>query len=110
MVRELKEGFLGWLSGQLLPPFPIIADYDRLVQRWIREVVLVRRHRTTQRVVGEAWRDERSRLREIPERVRLKYATATTVGLPSSPTAVEQRALGEVVQLRDLREYEAMAR
>lgn len=110
MVRELKEGFLGWLSGQLLPPYPTLADYDAVVQRWIREVVMARRHRTTKRVVGEAWEEERPLLKQIPERVRVKYAGAETVALPVPHSDERQRALGEIVELRDLREYEAVAR
>lgn len=109
MVRELKEGFLGWLSGQLLPPYPTLADYDALVQRWIREVVRARKHRTTGRVVSEAWADEQPLLRQIPERVRLRYAGGELVALPSSENVALQRALGELVQLRDLREYEAVS-
>ena len=30
MIRELKESFLPWLSRQLLPPSPTLADYDAL--------------------------------------------------------------------------------
>jgi len=109
MIRELKEGFLGWLSGQLLPPYPTIADYDALARRWIREVVLIRTHRTTRRVVGEAWGEERPLLHEIPERVRAKYA-GSVIALPATVGSEQQRVLGDVVQLRDLREYEEIAR
>jgi len=109
MIRELKEGFLGWLSGQLLPPYPSIADYDALARRWIQEVVLVRTHRTTKRVVGEAWLEERPLLREIPERVRARYA-GNAISLPATAERAQLRALGEVVQLRDLRDYEEAAR
>src|SRR5207248_6452709 len=66
MVRELKESLLPWLSGQPLPPVPSLAAYDALARRWIEEVVLVRRHRTTGRIVGEAWAEERPRLEAIP--------------------------------------------
>src|SRR5207244_8810404 len=69
MVREVKESFLAWLSGQRLPLRPTLADYDKLARRWIVEVVLHRRHRTTRRVVGEAWADERALLTPIPARV-----------------------------------------
>jgi transposase len=109
MVREVKESFLAWLSGQLLPPRPTIADYDTMGRRWIEEVVLERRHRTTGRVVGEAWTEEREMLVVIPERVRQKYANKLVV-LPTPATGEEQRQLGEVVEMRDLREYEAAAR
>jgi len=69
MVREVKESFLAWLSGQVLPRHPTLADYDAFARRWIIEVVLRRRHRTTHRVVGEAWADERATLGPIPARV-----------------------------------------
>jgi transposase len=58
-----------WLTGQGLPASPSIADYDRLARRWALEVVAKRRHRTTGRVIGEAWEQERGLLREIPDRV-----------------------------------------
>jgi transposase len=110
MIRELKESFLPWLSRQLLPPRPTLAEYDALARRWIQEVVLKRRHRTTKRVVGEAWLDERLQLRAVAERVLAKY----TVNLPVIPVRVAtdhiQRQLGEVVQLRSLSDYEEVAR
>lgn len=34
MVREVKESFLAWLSGQPLPQHPTLADYDALGRRW----------------------------------------------------------------------------
>src|SRR5438552_13348270 len=68
-IRELKEDFLRWLTGQVLPTSPTLADYDRLAGRWAVEVVATRRHRTTGRVVGEAWAEERSLLQAIPERI-----------------------------------------
>lgn len=46
LIRELKEGFWGWLSSQLLPPHPTIADYDALVRLWIQELVLRRAERS----------------------------------------------------------------
>jgi transposase len=68
-IREVREDFLRWLTGQVLPARPSLADYDRLARRWALEVVATRRHRTTGRVVGEAWAEERSHLREIPKRI-----------------------------------------
>src|ERR1700730_9934021 len=105
MIRELKESFLPWLSRQLLPPQPAIADYDALARRWIQEVVLERRHRTTRRIVGYAWADERPLLRAIPERVLTKYTANLTV-LPLPAVNNEQRQLGDVVQIRLLSDYE----
>ena len=105
MIRELKESFLPWLSRQLLPPRPAIIDYDALARRWIQEVVLRRRHRTTRRIVGYAWADERPLLRPIPERVLAKYTANLTV-LPLPAVNNEQRQLGDVVQIRRLSDYE----
>ena len=105
MVRELKESLLPWLSGQLLPAAPTLADYDALARRWIEEIVLVRRHRTSGRIVGEAWADERPLLEPIPPRILAGLASGR-----AAPTAVvidlELRRRGEQVQVRDLAEYE----
>ena len=69
VIRELKEDFLRWLTGQVLPSRPAVADYDRLVRTWCDEVVATRRHRTTGRVVLEAWASERQLLAPVPERL-----------------------------------------
>jgi transposase len=39
VIREVKEDFLPWLTGQPLPPRPTLADYDALGRRWATEVV-----------------------------------------------------------------------
>lgn len=107
LVRELKESLLPWLSGQVLPHRPTLADYDALARRWIEAVVLARRHRTTQRIVGEAWADERSRLAPIPPRILAGVVGGPAVGVPApSVIDLEQRRRGEQVQVRDLAEYE----
>ena len=109
LVRELKESLLPWLSGQVLPRRPTLADYDALARCWIQEVVLGRRQRTTGRVIGEAWAEEQASLRPLPARA---LAQATLV--PTSPAArvidLQQHRRGEHVQLRDLSEYAAVAR
>jgi transposase len=109
MVRELKEGFLPWLSGRLLPPEPGLFDYDLMVQQWIHEMVLKRRHRTTGRVVEQAWEEETEHLRPIPGRLLARLSDATTTAATPSLTVVhsELRQQGEQVQVRDLSEYEA---
>jgi transposase len=106
MVRELKEGFVGWLSGQLMPPHPTLEDYDALAARWIHEVVLKRRHRTTMQVVGAAWAAERPNLRPIP--ARILAATAGEALRAPLPAVVDltARLAGDVVELRDLNDYE----
>lgn len=78
MIREVKEDFLCWLTGQVLPERPTTDDYDALARRWSIEVVSTRRHRTTDRVVSEAWAQERKLLRPIPARI----LHATTAASP----------------------------
>ena len=107
MVRELKEGFIPWLSGQVLPLQPTIADYDALAERWVNEVVLRQRHRTTGHVVGTAWALERPHLQPIPNRILA--AVAAGHPLLTTPTPVidlSARLAGEHVDVRDLRDYE----
>jgi transposase len=108
MVRELKESLLPWLSGQVLSSTPTLADYDGLARRWITEVVLPRRHRTTQQIVGEAWAAEQVLL--VPIRPSL-LGGLTGAGPRESGAAprvidLQQRRRGEQVQVRDLAEYE----
>lgn len=108
MVRELKESLLPWLSGQVLPAAPTLADYDDLARRWIAAVILPRRHRTTQQIVGEAWAAERPLL--VPIRAQLLGGLTGPEPLaPATPARVidlDQRRRGEQVQVRDLAEYE----
>src|SRR3982074_949259 len=92
LIRALKESSVPWLSGQLLAPAPTLVDYDALARRWIQEVVLRRRHRTTQRIVGYAWADERPLLRAIPERGLARY-TANLSVLPLPVVSNAQRQL-----------------
>jgi transposase len=108
MVRELKESLLPWLSGQVLPRTPTLADYDGLARRWITEVVLPRRHRTTQQIVGEAWATERPLLVPIrPPLLSGLLASTPAVALPPTPVIdLQERRRGEQVQVRDLAEYE----
>jgi transposase len=110
MVREVKESLLPWLSGQHLPPRPSLADYDALARRWVGEIVLPRRHRTTARIVGDAWAEERAVLRPIPPGVLSRLAGDAAVPTPpcTVPTVIdlEQHRRGEHVQVRDLAEYE----
>jgi len=44
MIRELKESFLQWLSRQLVPSRPTLAEYDALAQPGIQEEI-ARYHR-----------------------------------------------------------------
>jgi len=108
VIRELKEDFLRWLTGQVLPSRPALADYDRLVRTWCDEVVATRRHRTTGRVVLEAWASERQLLRPVPERLTTRtegeHVPAPVIDL------VALRSAGAVVELPKLAEYEAVLR
>jgi transposase len=106
MIRELKEDFLRWLTGQPLPAKPAIADYDHLVGRWCREVVATRRHRTTGRIVLEAWAEERQSLRPIPRRLLAERAGGTAHAAVIDLAAA--RHAGEVVEGRSLADYEAV--
>jgi transposase len=107
MVRETKESMVPWLSGQILPARPILADYDRLARCWIEELVLPRKHRTTHRVVADAWTQERPLLRPLPSRF-LAASDHLPVVAPLPPIIdLAARRLGEHVQMRDLAEYEA---
>jgi transposase len=104
MVREVKESFLAWLTGQALPASPSLADYDRLALQWREELVLPRRHRTTKRIIRDAWQEERPLLLPVP--ARLLHAPPES-SLPPSVIDLAQRRLGEQVETRDLAEYEA---
>jgi hypothetical protein len=108
MVRELKEGFLPWLTGQLLPVQPTLADYDALAEGWINEVVLRRRHRTTGQLIGSAWAAERPVLQPIPDRILVPLAAGQPLLTPPAPVIdLMARLAGEHVDVRDLRDYEA---
>jgi transposase len=106
MVRELKESFLPWLSGQILPIHPGLDDYDALARRWVEQVVLERRHRTTRQVVGEAWAEERPCLRPIPARILAWLDRPGITPFAENVVDLGQRALGDQVEVRDLAEYE----
>jgi transposase len=109
-IREVKEDFLPWLTGQVLPHRPTLDDYDRFARRWALEVVATRRHRTTGRVIGEAWEQERELLREIPARI----VSSLAGGRAETPAPVIDlaalRTAGDVVQDRALEDYEAAIR
>ena len=108
MIRELKEDFLGWVTGQVLPVRPGIVDYERLAARWCSEVVAARRHRTTGRIVSEAWSQERDLLVEIPERIMAGMQGAE---VPAPARVIDLAALrgaGDVVEVPSLDDYEAV--
>lgn len=107
-IREMKEDFLPWLTGQVLPARPALADYDRLVRRWALEVVAARRHRTTGRVIGEAWEQERALLREVPDRI-VSSLIGECAEIPAPVIDLSAlRNAGDEVEDRDLADYEAV--
>jgi transposase len=107
MIRELKEDFLPWLTGQVLPQRPSLADYDAMARRWATEVVATRRHRTTKTIVGDAWAAERPLLQAIPERIAASLAGAGDGDVAPVVDISAVRAAGDVVDLPDLDDYEA---
>ncbi|SRR6266511_3206513 len=107
MIRELKEDCLPWVTGQVLPPRPSLGDYDGMARRWATEVVATRTHRTTKLVVGEAWAAERPLLRPIPERILSSLAGAGASDVAPVVDISAVRAVGDVVDVPDLDDYEA---
>ncbi|MGH2427438.1 MAG: IS21 family transposase, partial [Candidatus Limnocylindria bacterium] len=87
--REIKEDFLAWLTGQVLPGRPTLADYDVAARRWALEVVAMRRHRTTGRIVGEAWEVDRVRDAGLQEVQRPAPRPFVVTQLPASIQALE---------------------
>ena len=111
-IREVKEDFLAWLAGQVLPAHPTLAWYDEAAARWATGVHAARRHRTTGRVVGEAWADERALLLPVSGRLLARMEGQDTLvplpgplGAPRMPAAV-----GETVEVRPLAAYAELAR
>ena len=104
--REIEQSFLAWLTGAVLPPRPTILDYDRLAERWIEERVLPRRHRTTQRIVGEAWVEERRLLTPVPTHVLQRLAGEGEVRPVLNVVDAGLRRAGETVEVRPLADYE----
>jgi hypothetical protein len=108
VIRELKEDFLAWVTGQPMPPSPTLADYDRLAAHWCTQVVAARRHRTTGRVVAEAWSTERPLLRQVPDRV-LSSRRGADVQVPARVVNLGAlRSVGDVVEAPSLADYEAV--
>jgi transposase len=105
LVREVKEDFLPWLSGQVLPAEPSLDDYNRMARTWREEVILPRRHRTTGLVLAQAWQSEQPFLRSLPP--GLPYLSAAQPQAPPNVIDLRSRLLGEHVVVRDLAEYEA---
>lgn len=103
--REVKEDFLAWMTGQVLPVRPTLADYDVAARRWALEVVARRRHRTTGRIVGEAWEQERALLTPVPRRVLAHFEGLEVIDTGPVPRPSAARIAGEQVEPRALTAY-----
>lgn len=112
MNRELKEDFLAWLTGQVFPERPTLAWYDAMARGWTTEVVATRRHRTTGRIVGEAWAAERPFLTPVSRRLLARIeGHETLVPLPGPVSARQMpAAVGEAVEVRPLAAYAELVR
>ncbi len=107
-----REHFLAWLSGQVFPERPTVAWYDAMARRWTTEVHGARRHRTTGRVIGEAWDEERPLLTPVSRRLLARIeGQDTLVPLPDPvSTSRMTAALGEAVEARPLTVYAELVR
>ena len=108
VIREVKEDFLAWLTGQVLPERPTLAWYDEQVRHWALTVVATRRHRTTRRITGEAWEQERALLTPVSRRLLARIDGETT--LVPLPAPARTAAAGETVEVRPLAVYAELAR
>ncbi len=110
--RELKEDFLAWLGGQVLPERPTLGWYDAAARRWALEVVAEHRHRTTERIVREAWAEERPLLLPVSSRVLARHdGLDTLVALPvRAETAAHPVPVAGTVETRPLDVYAELAR
>jgi len=110
VIREVKEDFLTWLAGQVLPERPTLAWYDAAARRWTTEVVATRRHRTTERIIGEAWAEERALLTPVSRRVLARVEGLETLAPRPVLTRPRLTVLGETVEVRPLAAYAELAR
>lgn len=112
VIREVKEDFLAWLTGQVFPERPTLAWYDAMARRWATEVVASRRHRTTGRIVGEAWAAERGLLTPVSRRLLARIEGQDTLVPVPDPIRAPQMpaALGEAVEVRPLAAYAELVR
>jgi transposase len=112
IIREVKEDFLAWLTGQPLPERPTVAWYDEQARRWALDVVAKRCHRTTGRVVGEAWAAERGLLTPVSRRLLARMEGQDTLVPVPSPARAPQTAaaVGEAVEVRALDVYAGLVR
>ena len=109
VIREVKEDFLAWLTGQVFPERPSLAWYDAAARRWATDVVAARRHRTTGRIVGEAWAAERPLLTPVSRRLLARMEGQDTL-VPLPPVRGTAVLAGETVEVRPLAVYAELVR
>ena len=112
IIREVKEDFLAWLTGQVTPERPTLAWYDAAARRWATEVHGRRRHRTTGRVIADAWAEERPLLLPVSGRLIARMegqATLVPVPGPVRPP-LSHAGDGETVEVRPLAAYAELVR
>jgi len=111
VIREVKEDFLAWLAGQPFPERPTLAWYDEMAWRWATEVHAARLHRTTGRIVGEAWAAERPLLTPVSRRLLARMeGQETLVPLPPVRGTGTAALVGETVEVRPLAVYAELVR
>ena len=110
VIRELKEDCLAWLTGQVFPERPSLAWYDAMARRWTTEAVATRRHRTTKRIVGEAWAAERPLLTPVSRRLLARVEGHETLVPVPEPVGGRVVRADETVELRPLTVYAELVR
>ena len=112
VIREVKHDFLAWLTGQVFPEHPTLAWYDAQARAWATGVHARRRHRTTGRVIGEAWEAERPLLLPVSGRLVARMEGADTLVPLPTPVSAQRTpaAAGETVEVRPLAVYAELAR
>ncbi len=95
----------------MFPEHPTLAWYDAMARRWTTEVVATRQHRTTKRIVGEAWEAERPLLTPVSRRLLARVEGHDTLVPVPEPVAARARDVsGETVELRPLAVYAELVR
>jgi transposase len=112
VIREVKEDFLAWLTGQVFPERPTLAWYDAMARHWATGVVASRRHRTTRRIIGEAWAEEQPLLTPVSRRLLAKVEGHETLVPVPAPVGDRSRSAipGDTVEVRELAVYAELVR
>jgi hypothetical protein len=96
----------------VLPERPTLAWYDEAARRWATGVHAARLHRTTGRVIGEAWADERPLLLPVSGRLIARVEGGDTLVPLPAPVSAQRlpAAVGETVEVRPLAAYAELVR